>query len=185
MPAGACSRRYCSARASRPQKRSNRQREKHTPRTCSSCGSPTGPTGLAMCAVRSWVCSECGDTHDRDVRRVREKRAEEGGMSTGLFWCIVWYHTVPAGPVGARPKSRGTRGIACHAVRDVRTQCSRPTVYADGRRLRSGSRHYGDHRQPLAACAAYTGAAIDLPSWSCCTPIRHDAIAMLICYACL
>jgi hypothetical protein len=78
------------------------------------------------------------------------------------------------GPVGARPKSRGTRGIARHAVRDVRCNV-RDQLYADGRRLRSGSRHHGDHRQPLAACAAYT----DGPSWSCCTPKRHDTNATM------
>jgi putative transposase len=45
--------------------------ERNTTRTCSSCGSLTGPTGLAMCAVRSWMCSECGDTHDRDVNAAK------------------------------------------------------------------------------------------------------------------
>jgi putative transposase len=45
--------------------------ERNTTRTCSSCGALTGPTGLDMCAVRSWVCSECGDTHDRDVNAAK------------------------------------------------------------------------------------------------------------------
>jgi IS605 OrfB family transposase len=45
--------------------------ERNTTRTCSSCGSLTGPTGLDMCAVRSWMCSECGDTHDRDVNAAK------------------------------------------------------------------------------------------------------------------
>ena len=45
--------------------------ERYTTQTCSSCGARTGPTGLDMCAVRSWMCSECGDTHDRDVNAAK------------------------------------------------------------------------------------------------------------------
>jgi IS605 OrfB family transposase len=45
--------------------------ERNTTRTCSSCGALTGPTGLDMCAVRSWMCSECGDTHDRDINAAK------------------------------------------------------------------------------------------------------------------
>src|ERR1700681_2029472 len=45
--------------------------ERNTTRTCSSCGSLTGPTGLDMLAVRTWVCVECGVTHDRDVNAAR------------------------------------------------------------------------------------------------------------------
>jgi putative transposase len=45
--------------------------EKNTTRACSSCGSLTGPTGLDMLVVRTWMCSECGDTHDRDVNAAR------------------------------------------------------------------------------------------------------------------
>ena len=52
------------------QVRSNRQR-KNTTRACSSCGALTGPTGLDMLVVRTWMCSGCGDTHDRDVNAAR------------------------------------------------------------------------------------------------------------------
>jgi IS605 OrfB family transposase len=45
--------------------------ERNTTRTCSSCGALTGPSGLDMLAIRTWVCSECGDTHDRDVNAAR------------------------------------------------------------------------------------------------------------------
>jgi putative transposase len=45
--------------------------ERYTTQTCSSCGARTGPTGLDMCAVRTWMCSECGDTHDRDVNAAK------------------------------------------------------------------------------------------------------------------
>ncbi|HTV77889.1 MAG TPA: transposase [Steroidobacteraceae bacterium] len=45
--------------------------ESHTSRTCSSCGSITGPTGVDGLRVRSWMCQECGVTHDRDVNAAR------------------------------------------------------------------------------------------------------------------
>jgi putative transposase len=43
----------------------------NTTRACSSCRALTGPTGLDMLAVRIWVCSECGDTHDPDINAAR------------------------------------------------------------------------------------------------------------------
>jgi putative transposase len=45
--------------------------ERNTTRTCSSCKALTGPAGLDMLVVRTWVCSVCGDTHDRDVNAAR------------------------------------------------------------------------------------------------------------------
>jgi putative transposase len=45
--------------------------ERNTTRTCSSCKALAGPTGLDMLVVRSWVCSACGDRHDRDVNAAR------------------------------------------------------------------------------------------------------------------
>jgi putative transposase len=41
--------------------------ESHTTRTCSSCRARTGPAGLDMLVVKSWICSACGDKHDRNV----------------------------------------------------------------------------------------------------------------------
>jgi transposase len=45
--------------------------ERNTTRACSSCGAFTGPSGLDSLAVRSWMCSGCGDTHDRDVNAAK------------------------------------------------------------------------------------------------------------------
>lgn len=45
--------------------------ERNTSRVCSSCGSPSGPKGVNGLRVRSWVCSECGDSHDRDVNAAK------------------------------------------------------------------------------------------------------------------
>jgi putative transposase len=45
--------------------------EKYTTRACSSCKALTGPAGLDMLDVRTWMCGECGDTHDRDVNAAR------------------------------------------------------------------------------------------------------------------
>jgi putative transposase len=45
--------------------------ERNTTRTCSTCKALTGPKGLSMLAVRIWVCSACGDAHDRDVNAAR------------------------------------------------------------------------------------------------------------------
>jgi putative transposase len=49
--------------------------ESYTTRACSSCGSLTGPAGLDMLDVRIWVCSGCGDTHDRDVNAAKNIRS--------------------------------------------------------------------------------------------------------------
>jgi putative transposase len=40
---------------------------KFSTKTCSECGSQSGPTGWAGLSVRSWVCRDCGASHDRDV----------------------------------------------------------------------------------------------------------------------
>jgi len=45
--------------------------ERDSTRTCSNCKALTGPTGLDMLVVRTWVCSACGVTHDRDVNSAR------------------------------------------------------------------------------------------------------------------
>ncbi|HEX9138439.1 MAG TPA: transposase [Steroidobacteraceae bacterium] len=45
--------------------------ERNTTRACSSCRALTGPTGLDLLVVRTWTCTECGVTHDRDVNAAR------------------------------------------------------------------------------------------------------------------
>jgi putative transposase len=45
--------------------------ERNTTRACNSCRALTGPTGLDSLVVRSWMCSGCGDTHDRDVNAAK------------------------------------------------------------------------------------------------------------------
>jgi hypothetical protein len=41
--------------------------ESFSTRVCSSCAGETGPKGVADLGIRSWICSECGTSHDRDV----------------------------------------------------------------------------------------------------------------------
>jgi len=41
--------------------------ESFSTRVCSSCASETGPKGIADLGIRSWVCSGCGISHDRDI----------------------------------------------------------------------------------------------------------------------
>ena len=45
--------------------------ESYTTRECSSCHALTGPAGLDMLVVRTWICSACGDTHDRNVNAAK------------------------------------------------------------------------------------------------------------------
>jgi putative transposase len=41
--------------------------ESFSSRVCSSCARETGPKGVADLGIRSWICSECGMSHDRDT----------------------------------------------------------------------------------------------------------------------
>jgi putative transposase len=45
--------------------------ERNTSVTCSACGAVSGPRGVNGLIVRSWVCSDCGESHDRDVNAAR------------------------------------------------------------------------------------------------------------------
>jgi putative transposase len=45
--------------------------ERNTSVTCSTCGALSGPRGVSGLIVRSWVCCDCGESHDRDVNSAR------------------------------------------------------------------------------------------------------------------
>jgi putative transposase len=45
--------------------------ERNTSVTCSTCGALSGPRGVSGLIVRSWVCRDCGESHDRDVNAAR------------------------------------------------------------------------------------------------------------------
>jgi IS605 OrfB family transposase len=45
--------------------------ERNTSVTCSTCGAMSGPRGVNGLIVRSWVCRDCGELHDRDVNAAR------------------------------------------------------------------------------------------------------------------
>jgi IS605 OrfB family transposase len=45
--------------------------ERNTTVTCFPCGALTGPRGVNGLIVRSWVCSNCGALHERDVNAAR------------------------------------------------------------------------------------------------------------------
>jgi IS605 OrfB family transposase len=45
--------------------------ERNTSVTCSTCGALTGPRGVNGLIVRSWICSDCGESHERDVNAAR------------------------------------------------------------------------------------------------------------------
>jgi putative transposase len=45
--------------------------ESFSSRVCSSCASETGPKGIAELGIRSWICAQCGVSHDRDINSAR------------------------------------------------------------------------------------------------------------------
>ena len=50
--------------------------------TCSACGARSGPSGLSALGVRTWVCTCCGVTHERDVNAARNILAFRRGRAT-------------------------------------------------------------------------------------------------------
>jgi putative transposase len=46
--------------------------ESFSSRVCSSCASETGPKGVADLGIRSWICAQCGVSHDRDINSARK-----------------------------------------------------------------------------------------------------------------
>ena len=54
--------------------------ESFTTQTCSSCGArpDSRPRGIAGLGIRQWVCSSCGDSHDRDVNAAKNILARSG-----------------------------------------------------------------------------------------------------------
>lgn len=45
--------------------------EAYTTQACSDCGSLSGPQGRTGLVVRSWICGECGASHDRDTNAAK------------------------------------------------------------------------------------------------------------------
>jgi putative transposase len=45
--------------------------DSYTTQACSGCKALKGPSGLDMLDVKTWVCSACGVTHDRNVNAAR------------------------------------------------------------------------------------------------------------------
>lgn len=68
--------------------------ERNTSRTCSGCGTipDSSPKGIGALGIRSWVCSDCGASHDSDVNAARNilrigrsnaPRADESRLRAG------------------------------------------------------------------------------------------------------
>jgi transposase len=79
--------------------------ERDTTRTCSSCRALTGPSGLDMLDVRTWVCSACGDTHDRDVNAARNTLSV-GRCSPSVSGNESSPSAAPPSPTSRRRKAR-------------------------------------------------------------------------------
>jgi putative transposase len=69
--------------------------ERWTSQMCSCCGSipDSSPKGMGALGIRTWVCSDCGESHDRDVNAARnilriglERQPPDEGISG--FGCI-------------------------------------------------------------------------------------------------
>jgi putative transposase len=79
--------------------------ERNTTRACSSCGALTGPSGLDSLVVRTWVCSECGETHDRDVNAARNILSA-GSCSPSVYGNEPKPSGAPPSPTSRRRKAR-------------------------------------------------------------------------------
>lgn len=59
--------------------------ERYSTQVCSSCGciSCNSPKGMDGLGISEWVCSECGDTHDRDINSAKNIREAGHGLLAG------------------------------------------------------------------------------------------------------
>jgi putative transposase len=87
--------------------------ERYTTRTCSSCRALTGPAGLDMIVVRTWVCSKCGGTHDRDVNAARNILFA-GRCSPSICGNELSPSTAPPSQA-PRPREAGTSALTAAA----------------------------------------------------------------------
>jgi IS605 OrfB family transposase len=81
--------------------------EKYTSVTCSSCGSLSGPRGVNGLIVRSWICGDCGASHDRDVNAARNILT--AGRCSGPCAGTSLLHHVAASSRARRPRETGKR----------------------------------------------------------------------------
>ena len=61
--------------------------ESYSTQECSSCHARTGPKGRAELNVRSWTCSCCNTSHDRDINaaiNIRERGLREMELSFSI-----------------------------------------------------------------------------------------------------
>ncbi len=70
--------------------------ESCTTQTCSDCGAlpDSRPKGIAGLGIRSWVCSQCGSVHDRDVSAaggILNKFGFRAGHDTPVMAIPVFY----------------------------------------------------------------------------------------------
>jgi putative transposase len=79
--------------------------ERYTTQECSSCHALTGPAGLDSLVVRSWTCSGCGVTHDRDVNAAKNIRSV-GRCSPSVSGNEPSLSAQPPSPTDSRRKAR-------------------------------------------------------------------------------
>jgi IS605 OrfB family transposase len=69
--------------------------ERYTSVTCSHCRALSGPRGVNGLIVRFWVCSSCGELHDRDVNSARNTLIGSRWYRTSVRGNKLSYSLIP------------------------------------------------------------------------------------------